>query len=51
MGTNTAQLVKSTVAVPKPLNKGKLFAYHKSSAANDPNNAIIKASKTIVLNE
>ena len=46
-----ARAVKFTARGPKPLSRGKLFAYRKSSAANDPNNAIIKESKTVILNE
>lgn len=46
-----ARAVKFTARGPKPLSRGKLFAYHKSGAVNDPNNAIIKASKTVILNE
>lgn len=46
-----ARAVKFTARGPKPLSRGKLSAYHKSGAANDPNNAIIKASKTVILNE
>lgn len=46
-----ARAVKSTVVALRLLNRGKLFAYRKSGAANDLNNAIIKESKTIILNE
>ena len=46
-----ARAVKFTAVKPKLLSRAKLFAYHKSGAANDPNNAIIKASKTVILNE
>ena len=46
-----ARAVKSTAVKPKPLSRAKPFAYHKSGAVNDPNNAIIKASKTVILNE
>ena len=46
-----ARRAKFTAVRPKLLNKAKPFAYRKSSAANDPNDAIIKASKTVILNE
>lgn len=46
-----ARAVRSTAVKPKLLSRAKLSAYHKSGAVNDLNNAIIKESKTVILNE
>lgn len=45
------QQVRFTAAKPKPLSKVKPFAYRKLGVASVLNNAIIKESKTVILNE